>query len=274
MQLRKGPNKVSFLGLLQPISDAIKLAVKEMHLPSKRTKKIFFFSPLFALFIRLAFWGIIPFSEGILRYKFSVGYFLVILGVGIYPLFFRGWSSKRKYRAIGAGRGVRQSISYEISIALFLIRILRISKRLNLRAIRMFIRGIERVFILVVLYYWFVCCVAESNRTPFDFSEGESELVSGFNTEYRGGLFALIFIAEYGRIMGLRAITSLMFFVGESNRVVLSLFFILRFIFIWIWLRATYPRYRYDKLMRLAWKNFLPVSLILVIFYLRFRVLI
>jgi len=265
VQLRKGPNKVSIFGLLQPIADAIKLFLKESVFPAQAQSLFFFFAPRLALFIRLNLWALVPFLEGMISFSISVGIFLVFLGLGVYPLFFRGWSSKRKYAILGAARGVAQSISYEIALALLLISLLCVSWTLSLLQVALRNKNFSALILLIIFYFWFVSCVAERNRTPFDFAEGESELVSGFNIEYGAGGFALIFMAEYARIMFLRIISITLFFCPGARGLFTGLC-ILRLIRVWIWLRATYPRYRYDKLINLAWKSVLPIAIFRVLF--------
>jgi len=187
--------------------------------------------------------------------------------LGLYPLLLAGWSSNRKYALIGALRGIAQTISYEIRLALLLFRFLILFPRLNLKEI--FINQEKfRIFILALplFIFWFISCVAETNRTPFDFAEGESELVSGFNIEYGAGGFALIFMAEYARILFLRLLTRIL--LGFSRISYIEVIIIITsFAFIWIWARATLPRYRYDKLINLAWKTILPAALIFTLFF-------
>lgn len=189
------------------------------------------------------------------------------MSLGLYPLLLAGWASNRKYALVGALRGIAQTISYEISLALILFRFLFLWPTLNLAEIFISqdlysIRGLAVPLIL----FWLVSCIAETNRTPFDFAEGESELVSGFNIEYGAGGFALIFIAEYASILFLRMLTRL--FLGlTSASSAITIFFMVLLAFLWIWARSTLPRYRYDKLINLAWKRILPAALVFTLFY-------
>ena len=270
-QYRLGPNKVSFIGLLQPIADAIKLFTKQIEFPYRRNYLIFFISPVLSVFLVLLIWIIIPIASGYHFFSFSTIIFLIILRFGVYPLLLAGWASNRKYALIGGLRGVAQTISYEIRLALILLIFLvyYLTYRLEIINYKSNIISIILVAPLVSIF-WIVSCLAETNRTPFDFSEGESELVSGFNIEYGSGGFALIFIAEYARIYFLRAVSCFLL-IGwppySLIRQTISIFFI----FFWVWARATLPRFRYDLLIELAWKNILPFTLgyleVLIIIY-------
>ena len=253
-QLRKGPNKVSLGGLLQPIRDAVKLFLKEVVLPYKIYVLFFIVGPCIGLRIIIILWILMPRNLGYLRFSYSISLFLVFLGISIYPLFFAGWSRIRKYALIGATRGIAQSVSYEIRLALLILRILCIRETLQINDIILRKVGFNYIVIRTpLILLWLVCCVAETNRSPFDFAEGESELVSGFNIEYGSGGFALIFIAEYARILFLRYLTGgLLIFPLYNIRLSVLLIIILGGV--WVWLRCTYPRYRYDKLINLAWK--------------------
>lgn len=264
-QLRKGPNKVRTFGILQPIADAVKLFMKEVVLINKRNKFLFYFSPAAAIGLILCVTANLPadHKKG-LRFVGVLLFFLLRLGV--YPLFIQGWSSNSKYSLLGRLRGVAQTISYEISLALFLFIFFLLSDKFSLHTVsrlRLF-----NIFIgAPVALLLFIRMVAETNRTPFDFAEGESELVSGFNTEFGGGLFALIFMAEYGIIIFFRYLLSILIFgnIATNLRTVVGG---QGFVFSWIWLRRTYPRYRYDKLLNIAWKSFLPWAICLLSFYL------
>jgi len=195
----------------------------------------------------------------------------MILSLNIYPILLIGWSSRNKFSIIGALRGVAQTISYEIRLALIVLIILIYLRLLDLSSLTKF-KAYYKFFFMVppIFYLWVVSRLAETNRTPFDFSEGERELVSGFNTEFRAVRFALIFMAEYGRIYFLRAITALVFYWGTTWFIIR--FIIVRIVFTWIWVRATFPRYRYDLLIRLAWKRILPAVLRIVLFIISVRI--
>ena len=260
-QYRLGPNKVRVIGVLQPIADAVKLFTNQMESPYSRNHLIFFVSPVLRVFLVLFIWRIIPLSSGFHIFIFSIIIFLIILRFGVYPLLLAGWSSNRKYALIGGLRGVAQTISYEIRLALILLIFLIYYctyniEFLNYKALRISILRISPF----IRFFWLISCLAETNRTPFDFSEGESELVSGFNIEYGSGGFALIFIAEYARIYFLRAV-SCFIITGWSPITIIRQIFSFFFVFFWIWARATLPRFRYDLLMRLAWKRILPITL-------------
>ncbi len=262
-QSRKGPNKVSSGGVLQPFSDAIKLFSKERALPVIVNAKIFIIGPVSALTLSLLGWCVIPWETQ--SYDFSLLALLIILGIGLYPLLISGWSSNNSYAIIGALRGVAQTISYEVSLALLLISYFCLVNGLRIEGlINLNFKVAPIVSILVTL--WLITGLAETNRTPFDFAEGESELVSGFNIEYSAGGFALIFIAEYGSILLIRFFTAMLIGLGwpygASRRLTR-----IRVAFFWIWARATLPRYRYDKLIALAWKSILPATLALLVFF-------
>nr|YP_005296380.1 NADH dehydrogenase subunit 1 [Cambaroides similis]AEV66754.1 NADH dehydrogenase subunit 1 [Cambaroides similis] len=267
IQFRKGPNKVGFLGLFQPFSDAVKLFFNEQMKLSFTNFFPYYISPVFSLFISLIMWGILPYESGLLNMNLGVLFILCCLSSGVYPLMMAGWSSNCKYSLLGSLWAVAQTISYEVSLALILLSFIFLVESFNFKV---FVEYQESVWFLWVslplAMIWFSSCLAETNRTPFDFSEGESELVSGFNTEYSSGGFALIFMAEYSSILFMSMIFILLFF-GTSP---LSVFFYLQVTgisFVFIWVRGTLPRFRYDKLMYLAWKSFLPISLNYLIFF-------
>ena len=265
-QSRKGSNNLVFLGLLQPFADAIKLFSKEITFMSYSNKVLFFFSPVFSLFLILLLWVTIPFFRLFISIQFRFILLLTILRIGLYPLLVSGWSSNSKYALLGSLRGGAQTISYEIRLALLLLSVLVLGKRTSIFSLANNKMTIYLFLLLLpVTILWLISCVAETNRTPFDFSEGESELVSGFNVEYASFGFALIFMAEYGIILFFSIITASMYFSGTHKFSMVLIAMVIRFW--WVWLRATYPRYRYDKLINLAWKRFLPLSLGLVIFF-------
>lgn len=267
-QSRLGPNKPSFIGLLQPIADAVKLFTKNFIVSYKTIKVVFFFSPIIRLSLVLWIWIIVPNEFKILNFIFSSILLLIILSLNVYPLLLRGWASKNKYSMFGALRRIAQTISYEISLALILLAILVYYRRLSFDNF-----VINKGFCVILLLnpfifsIWLISRLAETNRTPFDFSEGERELVSGFNTEYRAGGFAIIFIAEYGSIYFLRIITRLIF-CFSINYFLISIF-TSSLVFAWVWIRTTFPRYRYDLLINLAWKRILPYILSLLILIIR-----
>lgn len=274
IQIRKGPNKVGFMGLLQPFADAVKLFTKEQTLPTMSNFIPYYLSPVFRLFIALLVWLVAPFDRGLVSFKIRVLFFLCCTRLGVYSMMGAGWSSNSKYALLGCLRAVAQTISYEVRLALILLRFLFLVGGFDLGLFTEYQRYLWfMVLTFPLALVWFASCLAETNRTPFDFAEGESELVSGFNTEYRRGGFALIFIAEYASILFIRMLFSLIFLGGELRRLV----FYLKAVFIsfcFVWVRGTLPRFRYDKLMYLAWKRFLPVALNYLVFFLGLKVMV
>ena len=233
---------------------------------------LYFFSPVFIFFISLFLWTIIPFRTGFFDFEYGFFFFLCVLSLGVYPLIIAGWSSNSKYALLGGLRAVAQTISYEVSLALVLLSFIVIVGEYRLEDFVEF----QRTFYFIFFFYllsvvWVVSCIAEINRTPFDFAEGESELVSGFNVEYRAGGFALLFLGEYSIIILIRTVIVILFLGGNLN-----LFFFLKvglFITLVLWLRGTLPRYRYDKLISLAWKRILPFTLHCLFIYMGFKVI-
>lgn len=263
-QIRKGPNKVRIIGLMQPFNDAIKLFSKELVFPNLSNIFQYFIAPMLGLMIVLIRFFLFPFKEINFSIRISVLFIYIILRINVYPVLFSGWASNRKYALLGRLRSVAQTVSYEVSLALILIFYLTILISLNLNMISGLNFYWYKFFIfLPIIGIWLISCVAETNRTPFDFAEGESELVSGFNIEYGSVGFALIFIAEYARIIFISVIFSLIFFSFRTNNVYLYLL-ITFLVMVWIWARTTFPRYRYDKLINLAWKIYLPVTLFML----------
>nr|YP_008757555.1 NADH dehydrogenase subunit 1 [Brachyrhynchus hsiaoi]ADQ64018.1 NADH dehydrogenase subunit 1 [Brachyrhynchus hsiaoi] len=265
-QLRKGPNKVGVIGLLQPFSDGLKLFFKEQTFMLKSNYMIYYMTPVFMLLLSFSLWLIYPYFVNVLDFKFGMLYFFCCSGLGVYGTLISGWSSNSKYSFLGGMRAVAQTVSYEVSMSLIVIFYLFMICSYDLKDFCVYQEGIWFIFIsLPLFFFWFASCLAETNRSPFDFAEGESELVSGFNIEYSSGGFAFVFLAEYMNIIFMSLITTLIFFGGA----VYSLSFYLMtlgFVFLFIWVRGTLPRYRYDKLMYLTWKLFLPVSLNCLLF--------
>lgn len=262
MQLRKGPNKVRLIGIPQPFADAIKLFLKEQSYPTLSNIILFTAAPIIRLILTLLLWAIYPHSNTAIYITFGVLYFLCVSRINVYATFLAGWCSNSKFSLLGALRGVAQTISYEVSISLILIRALLIHQKMDMSLITRYIKTWPMFLIRVIFIFWFITNLAETNRTPFDFAEGESELVSGFNTEFRGGMFALIFIAEYANILIIRLLTSLFFI--RTTRILTNSTLIIQTILLataFIWIRATLPRIRYDNLIYLTWKRFLPVRL-------------
>lgn len=271
-QRRIGPNKPSFIGLLQPIADAVKLFIKNFLISNKILKLVFYFIPIISLFLVLWVWIILPLEFNISFFTFSSILLLIILRLNVYPLLLRGWASKNKYSIMGALRRVAQTISYEISLALILLIILIYYIRIRFD---FFIlnKTYFKIFLIspFIFSLWIISRLAETNRTPFDFSEGERELVSGFNVEYGAGGFAIIFMAEYGRILFLSILSRILFCLSANFFMISIITAIL--VFIWVWVRTTFPRYRYDLLINLAWKRFLPFVLSLIILIIRLNAL-
>jgi len=261
-QRRLGPNKPSFAGLLQPMADAVKLFLKTHFSPGTTHKFIFFIGPRISLMLVFWVWLTAPFKFDSSFFAYSAILIIIVIRINVYPLLLIGWASNNKYSILGGLRRVAQTISYEISLALIVITVLILIRGLRLDFLAK-AKTFYRILIIspVIFLFWVISRVAETNRTPFDFSEGERELVSGFNTEYGAGGFALIFIAEYGRIYFLRIITSYLF--CPRTRFVIIRIFARIIIFAWVWLRRTFPRYRYDLLINLAWKRILPITLAL-----------
>nr|YP_010535895.1 NADH dehydrogenase subunit 1 [Nodopelta heminoda]UYB79133.1 NADH dehydrogenase subunit 1 [Nodopelta heminoda] len=266
MQVRKGPNKVGIMGLPQPLADAAKLLTKEMSKPILVNQLPYFFAPVLSLILALMLWQLIPSNSGILLMKLGLLFFLCVSSMNVYGTLLAGWGSNSKYALLGAIRAIAQTISYEVSLALILLFSLFICLSLELFKVQ----ECQSMIWLSFLFFpmslvWFVSCIAETNRAPFDFAEGESELVSGFNVEYGAGGFALIFMAEYANILLMSLLCSVLFFGGAfffsvSMDFILCLK-ILFFCFAFVWVRVTLPRFRYDLLMSLTWKGFLPFSL-------------
>jgi NADH-ubiquinone oxidoreductase chain 1 len=262
--LRKGPNKVGLIGLPQPFADAIKLFVKEQAKPTPSNQTPFLFAPTIGLVLALIMWAIFPHTHQSFFIQFRVLYFLCVSRINVYTTFLAGWRSNSKYALLGALRGVAQTISYEVRISLILLRALIITVTIDFTKIHN-LSWISLIFIPLITI-WFITNLAETNRTPFDFAEGESELVSGFNVEYRRGLFALIFIAEYANILVISLFTRIVF-MGTFIPLIADIILIVETMFLailFVWVRATYPRIRYDHLINLTWKRFLPLSLTLL----------
>ena len=254
IQLRKGPNKVGLIGLPQPFADALKLLVKEQAQPLITNVVPFYIAPAISLILALLLWLLYPSSRpsGLIHY--SVLIFLAVSRINVYTTLVAGWSSNSKYALLGALRGIAQTISYEVSMGLILLGILILLKRFRFN---FFVFDIcFRVIFLItpICFIWFITMLAETNRTPFDLAEGESELVSGFNTEYSAGPFALIFIAEYTRIIAIRIIRVFIFSIGVGGGVadLCAAAKILMLSYVFVWLRGTLPRIRYDRLISLT----------------------
>ncbi|YP_010718647.1 NADH dehydrogenase subunit 1 (mitochondrion) [Liolophura japonica] len=278
VQIRKGPNKVGYMGVIQPLADALKLFLKEESGISVSNKGPYYVGPGLSLVLSLCLWSLYWTNFSVWSMELSVMFFLCVSALNVYGTMVSGWASNSKYSLLGALRAVAQTISYEVSLFLLLLSVISLSGSLSFSKIGLFQYSFWNMVILFpVFFMWLVVCVAETNRAPFDFAEGESELVSGFNVEYGGGVFALIFLAEYASILFMSMMTSIIF-LGEQNMSIFSLFFfwskvvIVSFFFIWI--RGTYPRFRYDLLMKLTWLSLLPVSLFVLVWGVAFKFLV
>nr|YP_010925348.1 NADH dehydrogenase subunit 1 [Leptychaster arcticus]WKD83334.1 NADH dehydrogenase subunit 1 [Leptychaster arcticus] len=276
MQLRKGPNIVGPFGLLQPIADGVKLLIKETLKPSNASPYIFFLSPVLFIAIALLLWSFIPIGGySLLNISLSLILVMGLSSLSVYALLGSGWSSNSNYSFLGAVRAVAQTISYEISLGLILLSVVIFSGGFSLSVIEASQEGSWLVLVCLPLFIvWVISTLAETNRAPFDLTEGESEIVSGYNVEYAGGPFAMFFIAEYSNIIFMNLLSVVLFlggsspFSGEFPLDVLLVgaktsVLVLSF----LWVRASYPRFRYDQLMYLTWKKYLPLSLSFLIFY-------
>nr|UCS09563.1 NADH dehydrogenase subunit 1 [Graphium confucius] len=267
IQIRKGPNKLGFMGILQPFSDAIKLFTKEQIFPNYSNYLSYYFSPVVGFILSLMIWMLIPYYFNMISFNLGILFFLCCTSLGVYTIMVSGWSSNSNYSLLGGLRAVAQTISYEVSLALIMLSSIIMIMDFNLMNLKIYQQMIWFIFFMIPLgLCFFSSLLAETNRTPFDFAEGESELVSGFNIEYSSGGFALIFLAEYASILFMSMLFVLLYMGGYS----LNLGFYLKLSiisFLFIWVRGTLPRYRYDKLMYLSWKSYLPVSLNFLLFF-------
>nr|YP_007025993.1 NADH dehydrogenase subunit 1 [Chrysopa pallens]AFL65897.1 NADH dehydrogenase subunit 1 [Chrysopa pallens] len=272
IQIRKGPNKVGFCGIPQPFCDAIKLFTKEQVYPIMSNYLSYYISPIIALFLSLLIWMIYPYVTNLYSFNLGLLFFLCCTSMGVYTVMASGWSSNSNYAMLGGLRAVAQTISYEVSMALLLLSYILMVGSFNLIDFDLYQQNIWFMFFsFPLMYMWMASSLAETNRTPFDFAEGESELVSGFNVEYSAAGFALIFLAEYASILFMSMLFSVLFL--GSNLFSIMFFFKLVFIsFLFIWVRGTLPRYRYDKLMYLCWKSYLPVSLNYLMFFIGLKI--
>nr|QVL28813.1 NADH dehydrogenase subunit 1 [Parhelophilus kurentzovi]UXG19015.1 NADH dehydrogenase subunit 1 [Lejops sp.] len=272
IQIRKGPNKVGLMGIPQPFCDAIKLFTKEQTYPLLSNYISYYFSPVFSLFLSLLMWMCMPFFIKLFSFNLGLLFFMCCTSLGVYTVMIAGWSSNSNYALLGSLRSVAQTISYEVSLALILLSFIFLINNYNMLSFYYYQVYMWFFFILYPLaFIWLTISLAETNRTPFDFAEGESELVSGFNVEYSSGGFALIFLSEYSSILFMSMLFSLIFLGGDVFNLIF--YFKLMFIsFVFIWVRGTLPRFRYDKLMYLAWKGFLPFSLNYLLFYVGLKI--
>nr|YP_009731680.1 NADH dehydrogenase subunit 1 [Gynanisa maja]QHR79499.1 NADH dehydrogenase subunit 1 [Gynanisa maja] len=261
IQIRKGPNKIGLMGVLQPFSDAIKLITKEQTYLNYSNYFCYYFSPIMSFNMSLLIWMLIPYYFNMISFNLGVLFFLCVISLGVYTVMIAGWSSNSNYALLGGLRAVAQTISYEVSLALIFMSSLLMIMDFNFMMFFFYQKEIWLIWFMIPLSLcWISSMMAETNRTPFDFAEGESELVSGFNVEYSSGGFVLIFLAEYSSILFM----SMMFVMIYLGGYDMSLMYYLKLSlisFLFIWVRGTLPRYRYDKLMYLAWMGYLPMSL-------------
>nr|YP_010417504.1 NADH dehydrogenase subunit 1 [Junonia erigone]USF17559.1 NADH dehydrogenase subunit 1 [Junonia erigone] len=267
IQIRKGPNKMGYMGLLQPFCDAIKLFSKEQVYLNYSNYLVYYFSPVMSFILSLMVWMLIPYMFNMIMFNLGILFFLCCTSIGVYTLMVAGWSSNSNYSLLGGLRAVAQTISYEVSMSLIMMSSIIMIMDFNLMKFFDYQVMIWFMFMMMPLSLCFLSSLmAETNRTPFDFAEGESELVSGFNIEYSSGGFALIFLSEYSSILFMSLLFVIMYMGGYD----LTLIFYLKLVFLsffFIWVRGTLPRYRYDKLMYLCWKSYLPVSLNFLLFF-------
>nr|AIU56539.1 NADH dehydrogenase subunit 1 [Cetorhinus maximus]AIU56552.1 NADH dehydrogenase subunit 1 [Cetorhinus maximus]AIU56604.1 NADH dehydrogenase subunit 1 [Cetorhinus maximus]AIU56695.1 NADH dehydrogenase subunit 1 [Cetorhinus maximus] len=274
MQLRKGPNIVGPYGLLQPIADGLKLFTKEPIYPSTSSPFLFLATPTMALTLALLMWMPLPLPYSIINLNLGLLFILAISSLTVYTILGSGWASNSKYALMGALRAVAQTISYEVSLGLILLSMIIFAGGFTLHTFNL---TQETIWLIIpgwpLALMWYVSTLAETNRVPFDLTEGESELVSGFNIEYAGGSFALFFLAEYTNILLMNTLSVILFMGSSYNPLspeistlslmmkatLLTLFF--------LWIRASYPRFRYDQLMHLVWKNFLPLTLAIMLWH-------
>lgn len=286
MQVRIGPNRVGWRGLLQPIADAVKLLMKEIVIPTKADKTLFLLAPMIAIAPALAAWAVFPFDEGVVLADINAGllYVLALSSLGVYGIIIAGWASNSKYALLGALRSAAQMVSYEIAMGFALVGVLVAAGSLNLGAIVAAQQGNVLTWfwlpLLPLFAIYVISGVAETNRAPFDVAEGESEIVAGFHVEYSGMAFAVFFLAEYANMILISALSALLFLGGWLSPLpvawaqsfpllgdgfhwlLLKTFF---FMFLFLWLRATFPRYRYDQIMRLGWKVFIPITIVWIL---------
>jgi len=280
MQRRVGPNVVGYYGILQPFADALKLVVKEQIIPSQSTKSLFFLAPMISLIFSLLGWGVIPFGPGLALSDYSLGilYSLALSSIGVYGILFAGWSANSKYAFLGSLRSTAQMISYELIYSSAVLAVILLCGTFNITEI---IEAQQSVWYIIpllpIFILFFISALAETNRTPFDLPEAESELVAGFMTEHSGMIFVFFFLAEYGSIVLMSTFTAILFLDGYnlpeifSNNTIINIQSIalglkaVLFMFVFVWIRATLPRLRYDQLMVFCWTGMLPMAIAMLV---------
>nr|UOD76802.1 NADH dehydrogenase subunit 1 [Coeligena bonapartei bonapartei]UOD76880.1 NADH dehydrogenase subunit 1 [Coeligena bonapartei bonapartei] len=274
MQARKGPNVVGPFGLLQPMADGVKLFIKEPIRPSTSSPLLFIATPMLALLLAMTVWIPLPLPFSLADLNLGLLFLLAMSSLAVYSILWSGWASNSKYALIGALRAVAQTISYEVTLAIILLSVIVLTGNYTLNTLATTQEPLYLIFSSWPLaMMWYISTLAETNRAPFDLTEGESELVSGFNVEYAAGPFALFFLAEYANIMLMNALTSILFFNPSMLNPPQELFPIIlatKTLLLssgFLWIRASYPRFRYDQLMHLLWKNFLPLTLALCLWH-------
>nr|QOD97286.1 NADH dehydrogenase subunit 1 [Fulmarus glacialis] len=274
MQARKGPNIVGPFGLLQPIADGVKLFIKEPIRPSISSPFLFIMTPMLALLLALTIWIPLPLPFPLTDLNLGLLFLLAMSSLAVYSILWSGWASNSKYALIGALRAVAQTISYEVTLAIILLSVIILSGNYTLSTLAITQEPLYLIFSSwPLMMMWYISTLAETNRAPFDLTEGESELVSGFNVEYAAGPFALFFLAEYANIMLMNTLTTILFLNPSSLNLSPELFPMILATKIlllssgFLWIRASYPRFRYDQLMHLLWKNFLPLTLALCLWH-------
>nr|ALO64452.1 NADH dehydrogenase subunit 1 [Lasioglossum calceatum] len=274
IQNRKGPTKVMFLGMFQPFSDVVKLLNKEMFFLDKINLNYYMFMPMLSLMLSMMLWLVYPFYVNIYSMNISIIFILCLMGISVFPVMLGGWSSNSNYSMLGAMRSIAQSISYEVSLFLIIFNLILLVESFSLLEFLKFQSNVKFLFMVYPIYLMFmISMLIELNRTPFDLVEGESELVSGFNTEYFSGLFTLIFMSEYLNIIFMSFLMTMMF-LGFNIMSVNFVFSMLFHMFFVIWIRGVLPRMRYDQLMYMCWKKFLSLSLLYILFILSMKELI